>query len=208
MGFLNAACSFTRFRIVDPVTPALLSEVPHKLRQPEHVFRDIDECADPQSFGWVCFEDMLDTQWHTAPPEKGSYLVFSLRLDTRRVPAGVIKKHLTLAIRAELARAKEQGKTYVSRERKKELKEQILLRLNSRFLPVPAEFNVVWSTDTNTLWFASTQTKVIDLFTDLFTRTFDLTIEQLTPYSLALSLVDEDAANSLDTIEPTHFAAE
>lgn len=208
MGFLNAACSFTRFRIVDPVSSALLNEVPQKLRQPEFVFRDIDDTADEQSFGWVCFEDMLDTQWHTAPPEKGSYLAFSLRLDTRRVPAGVIKKHLTLALRAEMARVKEQGKTYVSRERKKELKEQVILRLRSRFLPVPAEFNVIWSTDTNTVWFASTQSKVIDLFTDLFTRTFDLTIEQLTPYSLALSLVDEDAANSLDTIEPTRFAAE
>lgn len=208
MGFLNAACSFTRFKIVDPVSPALLNEVPQKLRQPEFVFRDIDDTADEQSFGWACFEDMLDTAWHTAPPEKGSYLVFSLRLDTRRVPAGVIKKHLTLALRAEMSRAKEQGKTYVSRERKKELKEQVLLRLRSRFLPVPAEFNVIWSTDTNTVWFASTQSKVLDLFTDLFTRTFDLTIEQMTPYSLALSLVDEETANSLDTIEPTRFAAE
>lgn len=208
MGFLNAACSFTRFKIVDPVSPSLLNDVPQKLRQPEFVFRDIDDTADEQSFGWVCFEDMLDTHWHTAPPEKGSYIVFSLRLDTRRVPAGVIKKHLTLALRAEMARAKEQGKTYVSRERKKELKEQVLLRLRSRFLPVPAEFNVIWSTDTNTVWFASTQSKVLDLFTDLFTRTFDLTIEQMTPYSLALSLVDEDTANSLDTIEPTRFAAE
>lgn len=208
MGFLNAACSFTRFNIVDPVSPALLLEVPQKLRQPEHVFRDIDDTADEQSYGWVCFEDMLDAQWHTAPPEKGSYLVFSLRLDTRRVPAGVIKKHVTLALRAELARSKEQGKTYVSRERKKELKEQVVLRLRSRFLPIPAEFNVIWSTETNTLWFASTQSKVIDLFTDHFTKTFDLTIEQMTPYSLALSLVGEDAATSLDTIEPTRFAAE
>ncbi|MEG2172560.1 MAG: recombination-associated protein RdgC [Desulfovibrionaceae bacterium] len=208
MGFLNAACSFTRFRIVDPVSPALLNEIPQKLRQPEFVFRDIDETADEQSFGWVCFEDMLDPQWHTAPPEKGSYFVFSLRLDTRRVPAGVIKKHLTLALRAELARSKEQGKSYVSRERKKELKEQVLLRLRSRFLPVPAEFNVIWSTETNTLWFASTQGKVIELFSDHFTKTFNLDIEQLTPYSLALSLVDEDAATSLDTIEPTRFAAE
>lgn len=208
MGFLNAACSFTRFKITDPVSPALLLEVPQKLRQPEFSFRDIDDSSEEQSHGWVCFEDMLDSQWHTAPPEKGSYIVFSLRLDTRRVPAGVIKKHVTLAMRAEMARTKEQGKTYVSRERKKELKEQVVLRLRSRFLPVPAEFNVIWATDSNTLWFASTQGKMVEMFAEHFTRTFDLTIEQLTPYSLALSLVDEEAANSLDTLEPTRFAAE
>lgn len=206
MGFLNAACSFTRFRIVDPVTTELLNEVPQKLKQ--FAFRDIDETADEQSFGWVCFEDMLDTQWHTAPPEKGSYLTFTLRLDTRRVPAAVVKKHVSLALRSEMARAKEQGKTYVSRERKKELKEQVLLRLRARFLPIPAEFHVVWSTDANTVWFASTQGKMLDLFTEYFTQTFNLDLEQLTPYSLAIALTDESDAARLDTIEPTCFAAE
>ncbi len=204
MGFLNASSSFTRFRIADPVPATLWPTLPDKLKQ--FCFRDIDATSDERSWGWVCFDDMLDTAWRTAPPEKGGYIAFSLRQDTRRIPAAVLKKHLSLALREEEARNKEQGKKFVSRERKKELKEQTRLRLMSRFLPIPAEFNVLWAIDTSIIYFASTQSKMIDLFSDYFTLTFDLHLEPLTPYALAASMLDEAAMTRLDTLEPTRFA--
>lgn len=111
-------------------------------------------------------------------------------------------------MRREKERNNQQGKTFISRERKKELKEQVILKLRQRFLPVPAEFNVVWATDKQTVWFASTQGKMIDMFTEYFTQTFDLHLEQMTPFELALSMLDEKAAARLDTLEPTRFAAE
>ncbi|MEG6505928.1 recombination-associated protein RdgC [Nitratidesulfovibrio sp. 1201_IL3209] len=204
MGFLNASSSFTRFRIADPVPATLWPTLPDKLKQ--FCFRDIDATSDERSWGWVCFDDMLDTAWRTAPPEKGGYIAFSLRQDTRRIPAAVLKKHLSLALREEEARNKEQGKKFVSRERKKELKEQTRLRLMSRFLPIPAEFNVLWAIDTGIVYFASTQSKMLDLFSDYFTLTFDLHLEPLTPYALAASMLDEAAMTRLDTLEPTRFA--
>lgn len=204
MGFLNASSSFTRFRIADPVPATLWPTLTDKLKQ--FCFRDIDATSDERSWGWVCFDDMLDMAWRTAPPEKGGYIAFSLRQDTRRIPAAVLKKHLSLALREEEARNKEQGKKFVSRERKKELKEQTRLRLMSRFLPIPAEFNVLWAIDTGIVYFASTQSKMIDLFCDYFTLTFDLHLEPLTPYALAASMLDEAAMTRLDTLEPTRFA--
>lgn len=204
MGFLNASSSFTRFRIADPVPATLWPTLPDKLKQ--FCFRDIDNTSDERSWGWVCFDDMLDTAWRAAPPEKGGYIAFSLRQDTRRIPAAVLKKHLSLALREEEARNKEQGKKFISRERKKELKEQTRLRLMSRFLPIPAEFNVLWAIDTGLIYFASTQSKMIDLFSDYFTLTFDLHLEPLTPYALAASMLDEAAMTRLDTLEPTRFA--
>ena len=125
MGFCNASCSFTRFRIIDPIPSELWTQIPDKLRQ--FAFRDIDDLPEMQAYGWVCFEDMLDSEWRTAPPHKGAYLLFSLRLDTRRIPAAVIKKHLTLALKAEKEKMQEQGKKFISRERKKELKEQHIM---------------------------------------------------------------------------------
>lgn len=206
MGFLNSSASFTRFRLIEPVPQELWAKIPDKLRQ--FAFRDIDDIPEEQAYGWTSFEDMLDMEWTGAPPEKGSYLVFSLRLDTRRIPAGVIRKHVALAMKDENARLAEQGKKFISRERKKELKEQVLLKLRMRFLPVPAEFNVLWATDTGEIWFASTQGKMIDLFSEYFIRTFDLHLEPLTPYNLAVSLLGEEAASALDHLEPTIFAVE
>ena len=204
MSFLNASTSFTRFRILDPVPSALWPTIPDKLRQ--FSFRDIDDTSDERAWGWVCFDDMLDSQWRTAPPEKGEFLAFSLRLDTRRIPAAVIKKYTALSLRDEEERNKQQGKKFISRERKKELKEQVKLLLLSRFLPIPAEFNVVWATTSNMVYFASTQSKMCDLFMEYFTLTFDLHLEAMTPYQLAASMLDENAMSRLDIIEATQFA--
>jgi Putative exonuclease, RdgC. len=204
MGFANSTCSFTRFRILDSVPDALWPQIPDKLRQ--SAFRDIDDIPEMQAQGWVCFEDMLDSEWAAAPPQKGAYIVFSLRLDIRRIPAGVVKKHLALALCQEKERMREQNKTFISRERKKELKEQVMLRLRQRFLPVPGEFNVLWATDKNEVWFASTQNRMIDLFMEEFLKTFELHLEQLTPYTLAASMLDEESLIRLDQLEATQFA--
>ena len=74
---------------------------------------------------------------------------------------------------AKKKRMGEQGKNYIARERKRTWRE-VVPRLRSRFLPVPGEFNVLWATDKNEVWFASTQNKMIDLFMEEFLKTFEL----------------------------------
>lgn len=203
MSFLKTSTSFSRFRIIDEVPSDLWSAIPEKLRQ--FAFLDIDDIAEERAFGWTNFDDMLDTEWKLSPPEKADYLTFSLRIDTRRIPPAVLRKHTRIALREEEARIKELGKKFIPRERKKEIGEQVKLRLMGRFLPVPAEFQVVWNTHTGRVYFASTQTKMIELFLDLFTRSFDLRLEQLVPYSLALSLLGEQYSDKLDAVEGTRF---
>ena len=204
MGFLNASSSFTRFSIVDPVPEQLWADIPDLLKK--GALLDIDELPEMEAKGWTCFDDYLDTQWVTASPHKGEYLPFTLRIDTRRIPAGVIRKHVTLALKKEKLANLAQGKTYISKERKKEIKEQVTLRLRQRFLPVPAEINVVWSIRKNEVWLASVQNKVIELFMQLFLDTFQLHLQQLTPSALAIQLMGEGQVETIDRIEATVFA--
>ena len=79
------------------------------------------------------------------------------------------------------------------------------MRLLGRFLPIPAIFDVVWATDSNIVYLASTQSKLIELFMNHFTLTFDLHLEPLTPYALAATLMDEASLSRLDNLEPTSF---
>ena len=58
MGILSASCSFTRFKITEPVPKELWMEIPAKLRQ--FAFQDIDDIAEERGWGWTSFEDMLD----------------------------------------------------------------------------------------------------------------------------------------------------
>lgn len=195
MGVLASTCSFTRFRVIDPVPDGLWAEIPQLLKN--GAFLDIDDTTEDQADGWVSFDDYLDTAWQAGPPQKGAYIAFSLRVDTRRIPAGVVRKHLVLALKREKAENEKNGRKFISRERRKELKEQVQMALRKRFLPVPGEFNVIWNTANNEIWFASTQEKMIELFAQRFLDTFKLHIEQLTPPDLALSILGKDAEEAV-----------
>ena len=102
MSFTKASSSFSRFAITDPIPASLWPQIGDKLRQ--YSFKDIDNLPEERSWGWVNIDDMLDSEWITSPPEKGGYITFSLRLDTRRVSPAVLKKHTMLALREEEAR--------------------------------------------------------------------------------------------------------
>ena len=199
MGFLNSSCSFTRFRVIDPVPDELWAEIPQLLKN--GAFLDIDESAESQADGWVSFDDYLDTTWKAGPPEIGDFIAFSLRVDTRRIPAGVVRKHLILALKREKAENEKNGKKFISRDRRKELKELVQLFLRRRFLPVPGVFNVIWDTVNSEIWFASTQEKIIELFVQRFLATFELHIEQLTPSALALSMLGDAAEEKIHSAD-------
>lgn len=204
MAFIAASTSFTRYRIIDPVPDSLWAEAPGLLKR--FAIRDIDASAEERSWGWVSFDDWLDTEWRSAPPEKGAYFAFSMRLDTRRVPPAVFKKHFQLAVRDAEVKAKEEGRKGISRDHKRELKDQVMIKLRARTLPIPAVFSAVWSIEESTIWFDSTRDKVCEMFSELFTETFDLHLEPLTPYFLALQALGPEAQPKLDDIEAAHFA--
>ena len=203
MSILSASLGLTRYRIIEEVPNELLGQIPEKLKQ--FCFVDIDATADERSFGWTNFDDMLDMNWTQSPPEKAEYFVFKLRLDTRRIPPSVLKKHLTIALNKELEHNKEQGKNFVSRDRKREIKEQVTLRLRARSFPIPAVFDVMWTPSANRVYLDTTNAKVRALFEDYFALTFDLHLEPLTPFFMAMDVLGEEAAPRLESLEPTIF---
>jgi hypothetical protein len=99
-----------------------------------------------------------------------------------------------------------QGKQFISRERKKELKEEVQQRLMRHFLPIPSLFDVIWATDAGLVYFTSTQRKILDMFEEYFIKSFELPLEQLTPYGLAAMSLTEHELNQLDALESTNFA--
>ncbi len=203
MPIMSASAGFTRYRLVDETTDQLFREVPERLKK--NAFSDIDHTADELAMGWVSFENMLDPAWRDAPPEKGEFMAFGFRVDVRRVAAAVARKYYQIALESELARARDEGRKGISRDRKLELKEQTMLKLRARTLAVPAVFDVIWNTSSGVVYLTSTSQKVRDMFEDHFTLSFDLHLEPLTPYVLALGRMGEGGSASLDDVEPAVF---
>ncbi len=205
MSFLKNTTSFTRFNVSEDVKSEIMNNLEEKLRQ--FAFIDIDETADEQRAGWTSYDDMLDTNFENSSPRKGEFITFSYRIDTRRISPAVQKKYVTLAIRAEEEKLAELGKKYISKDRKKEIIEQVKLRLRAKTLPIPAYFEVVWDYPNKILYFASTQRSVIDKFSEYFVRTFDVAIEQILPYTLAQNILGKGCEEKLDQLESTEFNA-
>ncbi len=203
MGFLSSSVSYTRYRVVGDIPESLWREVPERLKK--NAFQDIDHTAEERSFGWVCFDDYLDPEWKSAPPEKGEYLVWSLRLDTRRIQPAVFKKHFELALRQFKESIKDDDKKFISKGRKTEIREQVALRLRAKSLPVPAVFEAAWNMHTGVILFGSTNAKARALFEDCFTLTFEMELEPQTPFFLASRMLGEEAVSRLENIEPTVF---
>jgi DNA recombination-dependent growth factor C len=203
MGFLSASTGLTRYRLADEASDDVLTDILRRLKM--FAFVDIDQSMEERSFGWVCFDDLLDAEWKTSRPEKGPYLVFSLRLDTRRVSPAVFKKHWLLALKQKLTELSEQGRKYLTRDQKAELREHVRQRLLSRSLPVPAVFDVVWNVRDNRVYLATTNAKIRMLFEDLFARTFELELEPLTPVVFAQEQLGAAVRHRLDELEGAVF---
>ena len=202
--FLSGSNSLTRFRInEDGIPQAFWDSLRGKLLQ--FVFRSIDDVPEKQAFGWTNFDDMLDTTWQNSPPEKAEYIALGFRIDSRRIPGAVLKKTFRLALEEEKRRMSEQGKNFISRERKREIKEQVTLRLRARVLPVPEFYQAVWDVKAGTILLNTAAVGKIDLFCQLFTNTFGLHLEQVTPHSLAVEAFP-DKEEALAGIEPAVFA--
>lgn len=202
MAFNSSSVSFSRFKILDQVNDALILSIPDKLRL--FAFRDIDNSDEIRSFGWVPYEDMLDINWENSTPHLGEYLIFSFRLDTRRIAPAVLKKHIQLALRDEMAKLPA-GKKFLSKNQKKEIMEAVTQKLYARSLPIPSVFNVLWKLTKNEIWLTSTQSKLIDLFVEYFTNSFDLHLEQMVPSTLAENFLDEKRCLEMEKLTESHF---
>lgn len=145
-------------------------------------FRPIDATSETLSYGFVNLDDSLDLTWEKSPPQKGAFMAFSFRIDTRRVPGAVVKKHLTQAMEQEKAARRERGdKPFIPKERKAEIKEQVLFKLLSKAEPIPAVHDVVVHMNTGMVFFACSSKKPKELFEIHWRTVFENALREQTP---------------------------
>lgn len=173
MGLLAKNTALTVFQVENPA--AVTAE---KLKQ--FAFAPIDDLpGEETAHGWVNFDDMLDTAWATSVPEKGNFMVFGFRLDTRRVPGPVLKIEYGKALQEEQEKAQAEGKQFVSRKRKKELKELVKTKLMAKTPPSPAVVDAALDRTTGQLLVGSTSNKQLELIAEYFKTSFGQDLREL-----------------------------
>lgn len=194
MGFLRGGVTFCRFAVEGPVPPNYREDFPGRIRR--FGFQELDEHSDQErSVGWVDIMDPLDAEFPGEGFFKQGYVALALRVDTRVVPAKVVRQHALMAQREE---AKREGLRFVSKERRKEIQEQVRWKLMRRAIPKSASYEVIWNLKTESILFGSTQPAICDIFAEHFQRTFGLRAAPLYPYEMMLRQLKNQGRDPVD----------
>jgi DNA recombination-dependent growth factor C len=200
MGIFSKSFSFSRYFVLGETPVDFFSWVDSRLQK--YHFLDIDDTSDEKSIGWVGVGNLLETEFSSGQAHKGEYLSFSLRLDSRKIPAALFRKHYQLA---ETIQMQQQKNRPLGRNQKVELKKTVMLSLLRRQMPQPNLVDVVWHPAKQRLWLFATSPKVREEFETLFRETFEMDLYLLFPYTLAQSLVPQESGLALDELSPSNI---
>ena len=176
MGFLDSrSMTLTEFRVSGPLP------TDHRVR----FVMDIERCAFASKddvgeaelvCGWT-----RPGQAFEPPTEQdlfaGSYLLLSFRMDRRSVPARLLKHR---SVREADRLMRERGVERLSRREKREIRDRVHASLLKQTLPGIRVFDVVWHLDGGRVLFTGSGQHVCNLFTELFERSFGLSLTRET----------------------------
>ncbi len=154
-------------------------------------FAGMGEAEEGAVAGWIGPEHLFDGDFEPTRLVRGRYFTFALRVDTRKVPGGLLAAHLAV----EVAATKEaEGLEHLSASRRRQLKADLKRRLLTELPPVQRAYGVFWNVHSRRLFLQSTSKAVVEQFTALFERTFDLEVAPHAPGVTAAEWAREHGA--------------
>lgn len=129
-----------------------------------------------ENLGWVSVHNLCDVDPTSDKCFYNQYFVFSLRMDSKRLPSKLFKAMLDLRLKQWM---KERNRERVPAQVKKEQKEQLELELFPKQLPSVATHDICWDLSKNALWFFSNSNKANEVFRGLFQKTFGLDLQPI-----------------------------
>lgn len=203
MGFLSATSSIVRFHAKPP---ARIDREAMTRAVSERAFCEHDETGRPkvEAFGWVAIHDPVVLEFDATDLFFQQYLVLGFRFDRRAVPA---KLAWLERRRAERERREEQDVERLSRETRREIKEDVASRLLDRALPQPRFFECAWNLETETLYFTGKLKSARERFAALFRDTFGVAPTPMIPHLAVERIGLEDAiVDAVRRVEPSSFS--
>lgn len=205
MGFLSASSTIVRLHAKPP---ARLDRDAIARAVEERAFQEHDEEGMPkqEAFGWVAIHDPLVTEFDATDLFFQQYLVVGFRFDRRAVPP---KLSWMERRRQEELRKEEQDLERLSRDTKREIKQDVESNLMARALPNPKLFECAWNLETETVYFTGKLKAARETFATLFRETFGTTPIPMIPFLAAERLgLPGGIVDAVRDVEPCRLVAD
>lgn len=182
MSISNGSCSMTRFYAKTPGSPrAIFTALEKEMIVPLQV-----KDTNTFSIGWA---DPYSGDDEISPEifsPGSSQVVFGLRVDRKKIPGSTFRLQLRAALQALTG---EEGRR-VPKKIKDAVRERIQIELLQNTVPATSLTQVVWDLDTDELWVDSTSKATLDVFDELFIKTFGTLLLPKTAGVLALKDIE------------------
>lgn len=200
MGLIKGNLSLTRYRVKEE-PPEVLTDEYLSERLSKNSFVDIEHVAEEFSLGWVEFLDHLSWEFSPASYRFSGILAFSLRLDKRKVSPKALGRYYAIREAEYVAKLDRRPNSLA----KKELKEAVKSELLQRSLLSTELLEVVWLFKENEIWLAGIGEKRREVFEELWSRTFGLSLQMLVPATWSLELLAGDLRQALLDSKASHI---
>jgi hypothetical protein len=202
MSILSSSVSITRYKVNGKIKRPVIDTVTGGLKR--NTISEIDNQVTDKAFGWTSFDKPFQPNFDGSSFVYGSYFVFALRIDKKNITAKVLKKHYTIEAAKRMA---ESGRDYLSKSEKKLVKEHVINGLSLRVPATPNIYDLVWNYEDSTVWFFTNLKAANEEFETLFSKSFNLSLIRLFPYTAAELSSDfsDSQRDELQKLSPTIF---
>lgn len=203
MGLLSSSVSITCYKVDGILEDPVMDTVEKKLKQ--NMIMEIDDDVSEKAIGWTSMENPYQPKFEGSSFCIGTYLVFALRIDQKSIPAKVLKKFYVLEMLKMLS---ETGRKYLNNTEKRMVKDRIYSTLLRRYPATPKIYDLIWNYEGSSLWFFSNQKSANEEFETLFSKTFQLSLIRLFPYTIAdlNAGLSDSQREQLNKLSPTQFS--
>lgn len=181
MGLLSASTSLTRYKVNGKLEDPILDTIAAGLKK--YTISDIDDNPSEQAAGWASFHDPFNSDFEGSSFMIGTYIVFSLRVDRKSIPAKMIQKHYAVESAKRLT---ELGRDFLSASEKRMVKDHVIHMLNMKMPSTPNIYDVVWLYETGHVWFFSNLKSANEALETLFIKSFGVSLVRSIPYTMAI----------------------
>ena len=196
MGLLNGSLTLQRFIALGPVPNS--DKIAEMLEK--NCFTPFEGGSEDMRHGFVDWRNPLITKCDKDWLFQDRYAVFQLRIDTRKIPASLLKAHLDLKIEQV---KKQHDLAFVSKDLKTELQDEIKDTLLPKITPSMKCFDIAWDLKKGMIWTTASNKNAKDTLIELFIQMFNIELQSLNPVYLAASLTPEIPEEYFRKINPT-----
>lgn len=152
-------------------------------------FTGLGAADEGTASGWIAPEHLFDGEFNKDTMQRGHYMCFALRIDSRKVPGSLLAAHVAME---EKAWKEANGADKIPGGKRREIKREIKAKLLEETPPTQRAFGVFWRVKSKKLFFQSTSKGANNELVELFARTFDLDLEPQLPSLLAHEVAEEN----------------